>query len=43
MEDDSTVVWKKRDTILGAEIKRAQVDLYIQHVYYECAFGPQET
>ncbi len=40
--DGSFVEWIVAARIRGVQVERPQIDSYIEHVYYECAFGPKD-
>ena len=40
--DGSDVEWIVADRARGVQVGRPQIDSYIEHVHYECAFGPKD-
>ena len=40
--DGSVGEWIVADRARGVQVGRPQIDSYIEHVHYECAFGPQD-
>ena len=38
--DGFVVEWIVAARICGVQVGTPQIDFYIEHVYYECAFGP---
>ena len=40
--DDSVVEWIVTARIRGLQVKKPQIDSYIDHIYYACAFGLKE-
>ena len=39
--DGSTVEWIVAARVRGVQVGRPQIDSYIEHVHYQCAFGPK--
>ena len=40
--DDSIVEWIVVAKARGVQVGRPKINFYIEHVYYECAFGPKD-
>ena len=40
--DGSVVEWSVADRARGVQVGRPQIDSYIEHIHYECAFGPKD-
>ena len=41
-EDGFLVDWNVKERIRGGEKKRAYITSFIEHVWYECAYGPED-
>ena len=40
--DGSTVNWIIAAMVRGVQVEKPQIDSYIEHVHYQCAFGPKD-
>ena len=40
--DGSTVEWIVAARVRGVQVGRPQIDSYIEHLHYQCAFGPKD-
>ena len=40
--DGSTIEWIVAAKVRGVQVERPQINSYIEHVYYKCAFGPKD-